>query len=144
MILNLKNRKSLHASSICRLRLNRTYTFYCAVTPLAMLRHSLVIVYAYVPSVTILRLNNLSILSISKCSDDAKSFKVIVTSSSDRWKLLVFSYHLSTKADISPQSSVSSEHVIKGLNLVITTKPSIFRASREISQPFFHGKITSA
>ena len=34
--------------------------------------------------------------------------------------------HLSTKANISPLSPVSNKHVIRGLNPMATTKPSIF------------------
>ena len=45
-----------------------------------------------------------------------------------RWKQQVSLCHLSIKVDISPRSPVSNEHVIKGLNLVATTNPSILIA----------------
>ena len=54
-----------------------------------------------------------------------KPSKVIGTSPTGRWKLLVSLCHLSTKADISPRSLVSNEHAIKELNLVATTNTSI-------------------
>ena len=51
---NLNN--NLHASNVRLLRLDRTYTFPCVFTPLVILKHSSVTVYASVPSVTTLRL----------------------------------------------------------------------------------------
>ena len=65
---------------------------------------------------------------MGRCNNDVTSLKVTVTSPTERWKLLVSLWHLSAKGDISPVSPVSDEHVIRGLNLVATTKPSIFGA----------------
>ena len=65
---------------------------------------------------------------IGKCSNDATSSRVIVTSPTERWKLLVFLCYLSAKAYISPMSSMFKEHAIRGLNHVATTMPSISSA----------------
>ncbi|KAH1229590.1 hypothetical protein GmHk_10G029297 [Glycine max] len=66
---------------------------------------------------------------MGKCNSDTTSSKVIFTSPTDRWKLLVSLCYLSMKADISPRSPVFSEHAIKGLHLVRATKPLISGAS---------------
>ena len=63
---------------------------------------------------------------IGRWSNDAISLRVIVTSSTERWKLLVSLYHLSAKANISPLSRVSKEHAIRRLNPVAVTMPSIY------------------
>jgi len=65
---------------------------------------------------------------MGRCSNDATSSRVIVTSPTGRWKLLVSLCHLFAKASISPRTPVSSEHVIRRLNHVAATKPSISRA----------------
>ena len=62
---------------------------------------------------------------MGRCSNDATSSREIVTSPIDKWKLLGSLCHLFAKADISPQLPVSTKHVIRGLNPVAATKPSI-------------------
>jgi len=56
---------------------------------------------------------------------DTTSSSVIETSPTGRWKLEVSRCHLSKKEDISPWSSVSIKHTIKGLNPVRATMSSI-------------------
>jgi len=63
--------------------------------------------------------------TIGKWRRDMTSSSVMDTSPTGRWKLEVSRCHLSTKEDISPQSSVFIEHAIKGLNLVPAIMPSI-------------------
>ena len=62
-----------------------------------------------------------------QCSNNVTSSRVIVTSSTDIWKILVSLCHLFAKAYISLRSPVSSKHAIRGLNHVAATKPSISR-----------------
>lgn len=63
-----------------------------------------------------------------KMKQSATSSRVMLTSPIGRWKLLVYLCHLSTNADISPQSLMSTEHAIKGLSHVAATRSSISRA----------------
>jgi len=65
---------------------------------------------------------------MGRCSNDATSLTVIVTSPTERWKLLVSLCHISAKIDISPLSLVSKEHAIWKLNLVAATMSSVSRA----------------
>ncbi|KAL5174063.1 hypothetical protein HKD37_08G020623 [Glycine soja] len=67
--------------------------------------------------------------TIGRWRRDATSSSVIEASPTGRWKLEVSQCHLSTKEDISPRSSVSIEHAIKGLNLVPATMSSIVGTS---------------
>ena len=62
---------------------------------------------------------------MDRCNKDATSSRVIVTTHIGKWKLLVFLCHFSAKAYKSPLSPVSSEHVIRELNPVVATMPSI-------------------
>ena len=58
---------------------------------------------------------------MGRCNKDVTSSMVIVSSLMGRWKLLVFLCHLSAKADKSPLSPISNEHVIKKLNPIVVT-----------------------
>ena len=62
---------------------------------------------------------------IGRCSNDATLLRVIVTSPSRRWKLLVSLCHLFANANISSRSLVFNEHAIKGFNPMAIIKPSI-------------------
>ena len=62
---------------------------------------------------------------IGRWRSDKTSSSVIVNSPTERWKVLVSLCHLSTNADISLGSPVTTEHPINGLNHVASTSPSI-------------------
>ena len=60
-----------------------------------------------------------SVLTSSNSTSSSTAWlRVIVTSPTGRWKLLVSLCHLSVKVDISPLSPVFKEHAIKVLNPV--------------------------
>jgi len=78
-----------------------------------------------------------------KMKQSATSSRVMLTSPIGRWKLLVYLCHLSTNADISPQSLMSTEHAIKGLVMWQQLGPQFQEHAYQISTPSSYGRITS-
>ena len=65
---------------------------------------------------------------VQKEGANATSSRVIVNSPIGRWKLLVSLCYLSAKADKSPLSRISNEHIVKERNPIAVTMPSILSA----------------
>ena len=66
-------------------------------------------------------------LVMGRCNKHATSSRVMV-SSFGRWKLLVSLCHLFTKTYKNPLSPISNEHLIRKLNHIAATMPSISSA----------------
>ena len=76
---------------------------------------------------------------MGRWSNDATSSRMIVTSPTRRWKLIVSLWHLSVKADYQCLTNMRSKELILWQPLCL----KYLEQACQISQPSFHGRISS-